>query len=145
MVASDAAPAHPNDEPFRPLRDHPIQATVASVTADALAAIPEVVPAMVKQSTASAKPNQFLDTAIAEFQPKGTQPMSSPTGFVPGEISAMFKQLRARKDAMVTDIMANGADVAATLAAGEAMSAQLKAEGDAMKAEFGLLTNGPPV
>lgn len=76
-----------------------------------------------------------------------TQPMTtpaSPTGFVPGEISSLFKSLRARKDAMVADIMSNGAEVAATLEAGEKMSAALKAEGEAMKAEFGLLTNNPP-
>ena len=45
---------------------------------------------------------------------------------------------------ILADIMANGAEVASTLAAGEQMSAALKAEGEAMKAEFGLLTNGPP-
>lgn len=78
---------------------------------------------------------------ITEPKPMTEQ---SPTGFVPGEISSMFKTLRARKDAMVADVMKNGAEVAATLEAGEKMSAALKAEGDAMKAEFGLLTNNPP-
>lgn len=74
------------------------------------------------------------------------KPMSapSPTGFVPGEISSLFKSLRARKDAMVADIMANGAEVAATIATGEQMSAALKAEGEAMKAELGIITNFPP-
>lgn len=69
---------------------------------------------------------------------------ASPTGFVPGEISTMFKKLRADKDAMVTDLMATGADVAATIEAGKRMGEALKAEGEAMKAEFGLLTNNPP-
>lgn len=69
---------------------------------------------------------------------------SSPTGFVPGEISGLFKSLRARKDAMVADIMANGAEVANILTAGEQMAANLKAEGEALKAEFATLTNNPP-
>lgn len=68
----------------------------------------------------------------------------SPTGFQPGEISSLFKSLRARKEAMIADIQANGAEVVAVLEAGEAMSKGLKADADAMKAEFGQLTNFPP-
>ena len=103
-------------------------------------------PGHFEASEASVKLDAFLGQAITDLTPQGKPAVtaSSPTGFVPGEISNLFKTLRARKDAMVADIMTNGAEVAATLAAGEAMSAQLKAEGDAMKAEFGLLTNGPP-
>lgn len=103
-------------------------------------------PGHFEASEASVKLDAFLGQAITDLTPQGTPVVttSSPTGFVPGEISSLFKTLRARKDAMVANIMSTGADVEATLAAGEAMAAQLKAEGDAMKAEFGLLTNGPP-
>lgn len=74
------------------------------------------------------------------------KPMSEPkpTGFVPGEISGLFKALRARKDAMVADLMATGADVEATIQSGEKMTAALKAEGEALKAEFATLTNNSP-
>jgi hypothetical protein len=44
---------------------------------------------------------------------------------------------------MIADIQANGAEVAAVLAAGEQMSAGLKADADPLKAEFGQLTNFP--
>lgn len=91
------------------------------------------------------KQNAATPLPIVNLTEPKTMTAQSPTGFVPGEISSMFKNLRARKDAMVAEIMTTGADVAATLATGEQMAAALKAEGDAMKAEFGLLTNNPPV
>lgn len=82
--------------------------------------------------------------AVNLTEPNSMTDTPSPTGFVPGEISSLFKSLRARKDAMVADIMANGAEVANILTAGEAMAASLKAEGEALKAEFAQLTNNPP-
>jgi hypothetical protein len=118
----------PNTEPYRPVRE--------------------------TMSPPAQKLDDHLTASIAELAPTPlptvnlTEPKlmttASPTGFVPGEISGLFKSLRARKDAMVTDLMATGAEVAATIATGEQMTAALKAEGDAMKAEFGLLTNNPP-
>ncbi len=69
---------------------------------------------------------------------------TSPTGVEPGEISGLLEQLRARKEAMIADIQANGAEVAAVLAAGEQMSAGLKADAGSLKAEFGQFTNFPP-
>lgn len=89
--------------------------------------------------------DQHLTASIAEFtheRPAVTAP--SPTGFVPGEISSMFKMLRERKAAMVTELMANGNEFAAVVAAGEQMAATLKSESDAMKAEFGQTSNFPP-
>lgn len=68
----------------------------------------------------------------------------SPTGFQPGEISGLFQSLRARKDAMISGLKVNAAEVDAVLTAGEQMSAGLKADADAMKAELGQLTNFPP-
>lgn len=88
---------------------------------------------------------EHLTSAIAEFtkeRPVVTAP--SPTGFKPGEITSLFTTLRARKDAMIADIQANAADVGSVLAAGEQMSAGLKADADALRAEFGQLTNFPP-
>lgn len=95
---------------------------------------------------AALRPANDTPTALPPVNITEPKPMTeqSPTGFVPGEISSMFKKLRADKDAMVTDLMATGADVAATIEAGKQMGAALKAEGEAMKAEFGLLTNNPP-
>jgi hypothetical protein len=69
---------------------------------------------------------------------------ASPTGFVPGEISAMFQALRDRKAAMLANVAASGADVLAIVVAGEQMAAALKAEGDALRAEFGQISNFPP-
>ena len=68
----------------------------------------------------------------------------SPPGVKPGEISGLFKRLRARKEAGIADIQANGAEAAAVLAAGEKISAGLKADADALKAEFGQPANFPP-
>ncbi len=96
-------------------------------------------------SAASEALDQHLTASIAEFtteRPAVTAP--SPTGFVPGEISSMFKMLRERKAAMVTELMANGAEFAAVVEAGEQMSATLRAESEAMKAEFGQTSNFPP-
>ena len=87
-------------------------------------------------------PNQLTLTEAKAMTAPTSSP--SPTGIKPGEISGLFKQLRARKEAMIADIQANGAEVAAVLAAGEQMSAGLKADADALKAEFGQLTNFPP-
>jgi len=89
----------------------------------------------------SLPPNNLTMTEAKPMTPPPAP--SSPIGIKPGELSGLFKQLRARKEAMIADIQANGAEVAAVLAAGEQMSAGLKADADALKAEFGQLTNFP--
>ncbi len=94
-------------------------------------------------ATATPLPPNHLTMTEAKPMTAPARP-PSPTGIKPGEISGLFKQLRARKEAMIADIQANGAEVAAVLAAGEQMSAGLKADADALKAEFGQLTNFPP-
>jgi hypothetical protein len=106
---------HPNGDEFRPVR-------AASEALDA-----------------------HLTSAIAELsqgEPAVTAP--SPTGFKPGEISSLFTSLRARKEAMIAEIQKNASDVADVLAVGEQMSAGLKADADALRAELGQLTNFPP-
>lgn len=110
---------HSNDEPFRPLRE--------------------------TLSPAAQRLDNHLATAIADLTPQeAPMPAPSPTGFQQGEISGLFQSLRARKDAMVAGIKANAAEVDAVLTVGEQMSAGLKADADAMKAELGQLTNFPP-
>jgi hypothetical protein len=101
------------------------------------AAIRSVVPATAPKVTP-------LPIVNLSTEPTPAMPSASPIGFVPGEISGMFKALRERKAAMVAGLAANGADVAAMLTAGEQMAEALKAEGDAMRAEFGQITNFPP-
>lgn len=88
--------------------------------------------------------DEHLTTAIAEFSQERPAVTSSPTGFKPGEISSLFTSLRARKEAMIADIQSNAAEVSVVLAAGEQMSAGLKADADALRAELGQLTNFPP-
>lgn len=106
---------HPNGDEFRPVR-------AASEALDA-----------------------HLTSAIAELsQEKPAVTAPSPTGFKPGEISSLFTSLRARKEAMIADIQKNASDVSDVLAAGEQMSAGLKADADALRAELGQLTNFPP-
>lgn len=81
--------------------------------------------------------------SLTEVKPAMTAP--SATGFKPGEISALFQSLRDRKAAMLDAVKANGADVLAIVVAGEQMADALKAEGDELRKEFGLITNFPPV
>jgi hypothetical protein len=106
---------HPNGDEFRPVR----------AASDAL--------------------NDHLTSAIAELsQEKPVVSAPSPTGFKPGEISSLFTSLRARKEAMIAEIQKNASDVSDVLAVGEQMSAGLKADADALRAELGQLTNFPP-
>lgn len=114
-------------------------AAVAPLAGDAEieAAIRSVVPAPPLNVTP-------MPTVNISTETKPAMTSASPIGFVPGEISGMFKALRERKAAMVAGLAANGADVAAMLTAGEQMAEALKAEGDAMRAEFGQITNFPP-
>ena len=119
---TDSAPQeHFNDEPFRPIRQ--------------------------VMSPSAQKLDAHLAQAITDLSPPKGRPLMtapSPTGFVPGEISSIFKDLRARREAMVLSIKTNGAEVAAIIAVGEQMDSALKAEGDALKSELGQLTNFPP-
>lgn len=97
------------------------------------------------QLAAFGRPSQSTPLPTVNLtEPKPMTAPASPTGFVPGEIASLFKNLRDRKTAMVTELMVNGAEFAAILDTGERQAAALKAESEALKAEFGMTTNNPP-
>ena len=68
----------------------------------------------------------------------------SPTGYKPGSISSIFKDLREQQSALVAEIQATANEAGPVLEAGRQLSKGMKADLDAMRAELGQLTNFPP-